>query len=138
MAQKITPNQFDLQGQGISINYSTSGIAGKPLMTVKKGRQTLNFTGDEIVVLGTIIGSLITVTIARTADRGFTTFSFLLPAIELSSATNKPSFQTIGLTTVHKTTIAGPVKGPQQSYKTTPLRGTAQQVASVTHRTAGA
>ena len=33
MAQKITPNQFDLQGQGISINYSTSGIAGKPLTT---------------------------------------------------------------------------------------------------------
>ena len=138
MAQKITPNQFDLQGQGISINYSTSGIAGKPLMTLKKGRQTLNFTGNEIGVLDTTIGSLITVTIANTPDRGFTTFSFLLPAIELTSATNKPSFQTIGITTVHKTTIAGPPKGPQQSYKSTPLRGTAQQVASLTHRTAGA
>ncbi len=138
MAQKITPNQYDLQGQGISINYSTSGIAGKPLMTLKKGRQTLNFTGDEIGVLDTVIGSLITVTIATTVDRGFTTFSFLLPAIDLSSATNKPSFQTIGLTTIHKTTIAGPVKGPQQTYKSTPLRGTAQQVATLTQRTAGA
>jgi hypothetical protein len=138
MAQKITPNQYDLKGQGININYSTAGIAGKPLMTLKKGRQTFNFTGDEIGVVDTIIGSLITVTIARTVDRGFTTFSFLLPAIDLPSASAKPSFQTIGLTTIHKTTIAGPVKGPQQSYKSTPLRGTARQVASLTHSAAGA
>jgi hypothetical protein len=75
-----------------------------------------------------VIGALITVTIAKTADREFTSFSFLLPAIQLSSQSAKQLFRTIGITTVHKTTIAGPVKGVQQTYKSVQLRGTARQV----------
>jgi hypothetical protein len=78
------------------------------------------------------------VTIAKTVDRGFTTFSFLLPTIELSTASAKQLFRTIGITTVHKTTIAGPVKGPQQAYKVVLLRGTAQQVAFLKQKTASA
>jgi hypothetical protein len=132
MAQKIIPNQYDLQGQGISISYSTSSIAGKPQLNFKKGRQTLNFSGDEIGVLDTPIGTLITVTIAKTVDRGFTSFSFLLPTIELATASAKQSFRTIGITTVHKTTIAGPIKGPQQTYKPVELRGSARRVAFLT------
>ena len=71
----------------------------------------LNFTGDEIGVLDTTIGSLITVTIAKTVDKGFTSFSFLLPSIQLTSPSAKQVFRTIGITTVHKTTMAGPIKG---------------------------
>jgi hypothetical protein len=128
MAQKIVPNQFDLQGQGISISYSTSSISGKPLLSFKKGRQTLNFSGDQIGALDTQIGSLITVTIATKVDREFTTFSFLLPAIQLPGAGSKQAFRTLGITTVHKTSIAGPVKGAQQTYKTIALRGSARRV----------
>src|SRR5712691_8884525 len=111
MVQKVIPNLYDLRGPGVTINYSTSSFGGKPQLSLKKGRQTHNFSGDEINVLDTSIGSLITVTIAVVPDLGFTTFSFLLPAIELSTATSKQSFRTIGITTIHKTTIAGPVKG---------------------------
>ena len=138
MAQKIMPNQYDLLGQGVSISYSTSSFAGKPTLNFRKGRQTLNFTGDQIRTLDTIIGTLITVTIAMTPDRGSTSFTFLLPAIELATAPAKQSFHTIGITTVHKTTIGGPVKGAQQVYKTVPLRGTARQVQSLTERSATA
>ena len=129
MAQKIVPNQYDLHGPGIRISYSTSSITGKPQLSLKKGRQTLNFTGDEIGVLDTTIGTLITATIAKIVDRGFTSFSFLVPTIELSTTSAKRPFSTIGITTVHKTTIAGPVKGPQQVYKSVQLRGSARQVA---------
>ena len=129
MAQKITPNQYDLQGPGISVSYSTSSLVGKPQLSFKKGRQTLTFTGDQIGVLDTQVGTLITVTIAKTVDRDFTTFSFLLPTIQLSTASSKQSFRTIGLITVNKTTIAGPVKGSQQTYKSVALRGSARQVA---------
>jgi hypothetical protein len=129
MAQKLLPNQYDLRGRGVTISYSVTSISGKPLLTFKKGRQTLNFSGDEIGLLDSIIGSLVTVTIAKTVDRGFTTFSFLLPQIQLTSASARQAFQTIGITTVHKTTIAGPIIGVQQTYKSVQLRGTARPVA---------
>ena len=128
MAPKITPNLYELQGPGVTISYSTSSFAGKPQLSFKKGRQTLNFTGDEIAVVDPKIGTLITVTIARTVDRDFTTFSFLLPEIQVSTISSKSSFRTIGITTVHKTSIAGPVKGAQQTYKTVALTGSARQV----------
>jgi hypothetical protein len=123
---KTLPNQFELRGTGVTISYSVTSITGKPQLRFKKGRQTLNFSGDEIGVFDTTIGSLITVTIAKTVDQGFTTFSFLLPSIQLSSPSAKQSFRTIGITTVHKTTIAGPPKGVQQAYKFVQLRSTAQ------------
>src|SRR5262249_49156034 len=65
------------------------------------------------------------------------TFSFLLPTIELSKESAKQSFRTIGITTIHKTTIAGPVKGVQQVYKSVQLRGTAQHVLFLAQKTAG-
>jgi hypothetical protein len=133
MAQKavptrITANQFVLQGTGISIGFSTSSITGKPQLSFKKGRQTLNFTGDQIGQLKTPIGTLITVTIAVIPDLSTTTFSFLLPDIVLPTATSKQTFRTVGITTVHKTSLIGPVKGVQETYKVTGLRGTARHV----------
>ncbi len=136
MAQKIGPNQYDLQGQGVTISYSTSSIGGKPQLALKKGRNTLNFSGDEIGVLETAIGTLVSVTIAKTVDQGFTTFSFLLPAIDLSKVGAKQAFRTTGITTVHKTSIVGPPKGLQEVYKFVELRGTAQQVEFLAQKTA--
>lgn len=136
MAPTNIPNQYDLLGQGVSISYSTSNIAGQSQLSFKKGRQALNFTGNEITALDTGIGSLITVTIAKTVDAGFTTFSFLIPAISLATA--KLTFQTIGLTTVHKTTIAGPVSGLQETYKSIALKGTARHVETIARKAGGA
>jgi hypothetical protein len=138
MAQKLVPNQYDLQGPGIGVSYSTTSFAGQPQLTLKKSRQTLNFSGDQIGSVETPIGELITVTIAQTADRGNTTFSFLLPTIDLPAISSKQVVRTVGVTTIHKTTIAGPPKGQQETYKTTALRGSARQVAFLTQKTAGA
>jgi hypothetical protein len=138
MAQTITPNLYDLQGQGVRIGYSTSSIAGKAQLTFKKGRKTLSFTGDEINVLDTAIGALISVTIAATPDQSSTSFSFLLPAIQLSKESAKQAFRTVGITTVRKTSLGGPVKGVQQTYKTIQLRGSAQKVQFLAQKTASA
>ena len=137
MTPNPTPNQYDLQGTGITISYSTSSIAGKPQLSIKKGRQTLSFGADDIDTVDTRLGQLITVTIAQVPDKDITTFSFLLPVIQLSTPSSKQAFNTIGITTVHKTSITGSVKGPRQTYKTIALRGTAQQVAFLTTRAAG-
>ena len=136
--QQTSPDLFDLQGQGITISYSTSSFGGKPQLSFKKGRQTLNFSGDEIAVTETGIGTLVTVTIAKTVDRGFTTFSILLPAIELRAGSTKQSFKTIGITTVHKTSIGGPVSGVLETYRTIALSGTAKQVQFLAQKTTGA
>jgi hypothetical protein len=128
MAQKIVPNQYEIEGQGVQVGYSTSSITGKPQLSFRKGRKTLNFTGNEIGALDTTIGTLITVTIASTPDLNSTTFSFLLPPIELAKESAKQSFRTIGITTISKTSIAGPVKGVQQTYKIVELRCSAQHV----------
>jgi hypothetical protein len=138
MAVKIIPNQYDLRGQTVSISYSTSSITGEAQLSFKKGRQTLNFGGSEIGLVETSVGSLITVTIANVPDRNSTSFSFLLPVIELSGISGKQPFRAIGVTTIHKTSIGGPPKGVQQTYKTVELRGTAQRVAFVAKKAAHA
>jgi hypothetical protein len=138
MAQKITPNQYDLSGPGVSIVYSTSSIAGSPQLSFTKGRRTLTFAGNEIAVADASIGSLVTVTIAMTPDKGSTTFTVLLPAIQLARETGKQAFRTIGILTLHKTSIAGPVTGVQQTYKTVQLKGSAQQVAFLAKKSATA
>lgn len=128
MAQKITPNQYELVGPSIQISYSTSSISGKPQLSFKRGRTTLSFTGNQINVLDTISGALVTVTIASTPDLSSTTFSFVLPSIELAKESAKQAFRTFGVTTVRKTSISGSVKGVQQTYKVVELRGSAQRV----------
>ena len=136
MTEKIVPNHFDLQGQGIRVAFSTSSISGLAQLSITKGRKMLSFSGDQITQQDTAIGALITVTIALTPDRSSTTFSVLLPAIQLAKETTKQSFRTLGITTVHKTTIAGPAMGVQETYKTVPLRGTAARVQFLAGNTA--
>ena len=126
MAKKTVPNLYDLSGDGFGVTYSTTSIDGKPRLTVNKGRRTFSFSGAQIDSLDAGIGTLVSVVLEKTPDKGSTSFSVLLPAIQLADST-KQSFRTIGITTVASTTIAGPVKGAQQTYKTIALRGSAQQ-----------
>jgi hypothetical protein len=126
-APDAAPNLFELSGKGLTVSYSTTSIDGKPRFTFKKGRQTLNFAGDEITSLGIGIGTLVSVVIAAVPDRSSTSFSVVLPAIQVTGS-KKQSFRTIGITTVTKTTIAGPPPGVQQTYKIVPLRGSARKV----------
>ena len=53
-------------------------------MGVKKGGQTLNFSGSQIRVLNTEIGDLVAVTLAIVPDLSSTVLSVLLPAISLA------------------------------------------------------
>ena len=111
----------------MTVTYSTTSIDGKPRFTYAKGRQTLNLAGSAIKSEGISVGTLVSVVIATVPDRGTTTFSLLLPAIRLGDS-RRASFRTIGITTLAKTTIAGPPQGAQQSYKAMDLRGTAKLV----------
>jgi len=126
MATLTAPNLFELKGTGVAVTYSTTSIDGTPRFALKKGRQTLNFSGKQITTLDTGIGTLVSVVIASIPDKSTTTFSVLLPNIQVTGS-NKQAFRTIGITTVAATSIAG-VKGVEQTYKTVLLRGSARLV----------
>jgi hypothetical protein len=123
-----TPNSFQLTGDNIQVNYSTTSIDGKPRLTFKKGQKRLDFAGNQISSSAVKIGSLVSVVIAAVPDSSTTTFSILLPAIRLPES-KRQAFRTFGITTVTKTTIAGPPVGAQQTYKIVALRGSARLVA---------
>jgi hypothetical protein len=130
MAQQ--PNTFELSGHGIQISYSTTSFSGKPLFTYHNHNQIKQFSGDEIQTETTVLGTLVTVTIFLTPDRGSTTFTLLVPKINL----NPPGFTTAhvtteGITTLHKLAVVGPQpQGQTEFYTVHELRGTATIVVA--------
>jgi hypothetical protein len=129
MASITAPNLFELHGDRITVTYSTTSITGKPLLTLQRGRKTLNFSGTEIRAQELPIGTLITVTIETVPDLKTVVFSLLLPGVNLEQST-KVNIKAIGIFTTTKTSIGGPktVKGALQTYKVVPLSGTAKSV----------
>lgn len=124
---KRAPNLYELTGTRLKVTYSSSSIAGKPLMTIRQGRKDQQFTGNEIKTDKTQIGQLITVTTETQPDRKTVLFSVLLPDVNLPDSL-KANIKTEAVITTIKTTIAGPGKGQVQTYKTVLLSGTARSV----------
>jgi hypothetical protein len=126
--EKLSPNLFELRGKQLHVTYSTSGIDGKANFTYQDAHQTLSFRGEEIRAVETEIGTLVSVFISRTIDRGSTTFSILIPTINLD-ATHTAAVATSGITTIHKfSMIPAFNSGQTELYSTTLLRGTARAV----------
>jgi hypothetical protein len=121
-----TPNLYQLSGKHLNITYSTSGIDGKPHFSYQDLQQTLNFRGDEIRSVETEVGTLVSVTIRMTVDTGGTTFSILLPHINIPGEQSVP-VQTVGITTLHRFSPV-PVGGQRDFYTVTRLHGSAARV----------
>jgi hypothetical protein len=126
--EKASPNLFELRSKLLHVTYSTSGIDGKAHLTYQDAHQTLSFRGDEIRALETEIGTLLSVFIVRSVDRGSTTFSILIPTINLD-ATRVAHVSTRGITTIHKfSMIPAFNSGQTEIYSTVVLNGTARAV----------
>jgi hypothetical protein len=121
-----SPNLYQLSGKHLNITYSTSGIDGKPHFSYQDLQQTLNFTGDQIRSVETEIGTLVTVTIRMTVDTGGTSFSLLLPRVNIPGEQSVP-IQTIGITTLHRFSVL-PINGQLDFYTVTNLHGSAARV----------
>ncbi|MBD2437581.1 hypothetical protein H6G69_12310 [Nostoc sp. FACHB-110] len=122
------PTLYELQNHEIKVTYSTTSFVGKPLLNYQDQQQKLQFSGDEIRTTDTEIGQLVTVTIYKTVDTGSVTFSLLIPDVNLGN-TNEAKIVTNGITTVNRfSTIPVLNQGQRQTYKVTPLFGTAKAV----------
>jgi hypothetical protein len=122
------PNLYQVHGHGHQVTYSTSGIDGKPHFSYHDATLTLAFTGEQIRSQDTEDGTLVTVTIRPTVDAGNTTFTRLVPTVNLDLDTSAP-ISTIGITTQHKFSVIPALRhGQTELYGVTRLTGTASAV----------
>jgi hypothetical protein len=126
MTQLNPANLFQLQGRGIHVTYSATSFSGQPLFQYQDEHGTQNFHGDQINIVSTPIGSLVSVTIRRTVDSGSTSFSVVIPTVNVLGAGQASPVHTDGVTTVHRFNIVPMLnQGQMEIYRVTPLTGTA-------------
>ena len=124
------PNLFTLHGRrGLQVTLALSGIGGKPQLTYHDWTEALQFEGDDITFEDTVLGRLASVVLASTVDLGSTTFTLVVPSVNLIGG-GSHAVETVGLIAVHRTTIGGLGHGQLSSVRTVRLRGNADQVQS--------
>ena len=128
MAGPSTPNLYDLHGHHLHITYSTSGIDGKPRFQYHDQSQTLQVSGDQIRTLDSEIGALVTITLRLTPDLGSTSFTLMVPRVNLGQS-REAQITTFWVTTLHRVSIAPQLdRGQIEHYTVTDLFGTATLV----------
>ena len=125
----IKPNLYVLSGSGLHVTYSTESFAGGPQFTYQDHTTSRTFRGAEISTTLSELGTLVTVTLSLTPDFGSTTFTLVVPNVNLSTSSSSVAIRTFGVTTLHRTSIAGPIGlGQTESYTVKQLRGNAEIV----------
>jgi hypothetical protein len=125
----ISPNFYELAGGGISVSYIPSGAGGQAFFTYHDGNRTLSLHGAEVHrVEVPNLGSVVSVTTVPTVDNGFTTFSILIPAVNLPNQRGALApITSEGITTVHRFSLVPALNGGQREcYTVTEMRGTAE------------
>ncbi len=126
------PNQYQLAGQGLRVLYSTTGVQGRPTLSYRDRSRTLSFTGDDVRVEVTELGTLVTVTLRLlgAGDAGLVTFTLVVPRVNLGPRGTAP-VETVGITTTRRLSMApGMPLGQTDRYGVARLRGTARFVTS--------
>jgi hypothetical protein len=128
-APLVAANMFAVAGGGLHVSYSTSGIDGKPHLSYQDPMRALSFTGDQIRRVEGDLGAIVSVTIVNVVDAGSTTFSLLVPQVNVPPF-GSVSISTEGITTHHASSIAPALnRGQRDFYHVTPMHGTASNVA---------
>jgi hypothetical protein len=112
----------------IHVVYLHSLSKDKSHLQYHDATHALTFSGDQIHKVDSDIGQLVSVTLRTTVDSGFTSFTMLVPRVELG-ATNVISVHTLGIITRHvRSDIPELTHGQTEIYTIHPLRGTAHSV----------
>lgn len=125
--QPVQANLFTLTSDNAQITYSTSGIDGRPHFSYQRGDAPLNFTGDEIRTTTSELGQLVSVSILKTVDQGYTSLTLLLPDINMADQYSQ-DFSTLAIITKHLSGIRPFQHGARATYEVLNLQGTAQFV----------
>ena len=128
MQEFVQPTTWNLSNSatGLQVSYSVAG----PSLHYHQGAVVKDFTGNQIRVAEVPdLGTLVSVTIRMVVDSGSTTFTMLLPIVNLPAPPALPAavpVTTDGVTTLHRfSTVLALQHGQQEFYTVTPLQGTA-------------
>jgi hypothetical protein len=127
IAMANQPTLYELSGGGIHVTYATSSLQGQPQFNYHDAFQAKNFTGNQIQTADTVLGRLVTVFLVQTVDSGSTTFTLLVPTVNLPPS-KVANITTEGITTLHKFAIVKPPQGQTELYTVHKLHGTARFV----------
>src|SRR6266567_2042378 len=128
----IQPNRYVMQGGTTKVDYETSSFIGQPVLNLTLGTgPTRHFTGSQIRIRNTEIGTLVSVTTSMTVDTGSTSFSVLIPAISLKTLSDHQKFATEAIVTSHSGPNSVPRTGVHETYEFIPLKGEATFVLSL-------
>ncbi len=131
--QIVEANDFKLGNKDTQIYYLVESFIGKPQLIYKTPQLERQFYAEDIRVLGTEIGKLVTVTVERPTipDIGgkVVTLTLLLPIINLSTSLEIYIQTEAVLTTkFQQGNINLPLEGQLQTYEILSLAGTASRV----------
>ena len=129
LAPLVAANMFAVAGGGLHVSYSTTGIDGKPHLSYQDPTRSLALTGDQIRQVEGDLGAVVSVTIVTTSDAGSTSFSLLVPHVNVPPF-GSVSISTEGITTHHVFSIVPALdRGQRDLYHVTSMHGTASNVA---------
>jgi hypothetical protein len=127
MSGFVQPTTWNLSNPatGLQVSYSVAG----PNLHYHHGAVVQDFTGKDIrVVEVPDLGTSVSVTIHMLIDSGSTTFTMLLPRVNLPAPPALPAAVPVtadGVTTLHRfSTVLALQHGQQEFYTVTPLQGT--------------
>jgi len=128
------PNQYHVHGGGISVSYYPEGSGppaegrGRLIFVYQDAHRSESFfsDGNDVrTVKVDDLGTMVSVTIVESIDTGSTTFSLLVPDVELPDGQSSVFICTEGITTVHRVFVALIGHPQAETYAVTKLDGTA-------------
>jgi hypothetical protein len=123
-----TPNLFNLMGHHVHVTYTTSGFDGRPHLSYQDQVRSVQFTGDEVESVDTAAGTVTSVRLVTTVDSGWTTFSVLIPRMNVDAG-SPDAVHTEGITTIHRYSVVPAFdRGQLDTYSVIRLVGTAAAV----------
>ena len=129
-ANFIPANSFQCTGGATSINYDSSSLNGKAVLSISHEGSDYWFTGDQIWVNETSMGRLVTVTIDMAFDGFSDELSFIIPDVNMTGNGESIAFDSNLIESHIRTSIGGPrlVKGVIQQNSFNALNCTASAV----------
>ena len=128
MAQQ-QPNAYTVAGRGVHVTYLATSITGQPQLTYQDGQRSLTFSGGDIKVVADEEGQLASISTRKSVDTGYTSFTLLLPRVNLING-QAAHITTIGIVGTHRTAIDMPIAGQLDTYRVVHLTGNAYFVES--------
>ena len=126
------PNQYHVNGGGISVSYYPDGFGppvedrGSLLLIYQDAHRSQSYFSDDVrTVKVDDLGMVVSVTLVESVDSGSTTFSLLVPDVQLPEQQTSVFVHTEGITTVHRVFVALLGHPQSETYTVTALDGTA-------------